>query len=124
MTNIPIKIVRIYFQIKVDNLERSTNFYKDVFGFEITLYQGPELGWAETLLPGGTGLGHSLRLPGQDHSPSWGILTIEVEDLQIARDYLKKKGLDVTEITVTPNVSFFNTKDSEGNSIQVVQIPK
>ncbi|MHA1531673.1 MAG: VOC family protein [Candidatus Heimdallarchaeota archaeon] len=124
MTDIPLKIVRVYYQIKVDDLKRSTDFYKDVFGFEITLYAGPELGWAESTLPGGLGLGHNLRLPGQDHPPSWGILTLEVEDLKIAWDYLKKKGLDVTEITETPNINFFNTKDSEGNSIQIVQVPK
>jgi predicted enzyme related to lactoylglutathione lyase len=124
MTDIPMKIVRMYYQVKSADLERSTNFYKDIFGFEITLYAGPELGWAESSLPGGLGLGHNLRLPGQDNPPSWGILTIEVEDLKIARDYLKKKGLDLTEIIETPNVHFFNTKDSEGNSIQVVQIPK
>ena len=124
MTDIPLKIVRVYYQIKVDDLERSTNFYKDVFGFEVSLYVGPELGWAESTLPGGLGLGHNLRLPGQDHPPSWGILTLEVEDLKIAWDYIKKKGLDVTEITETPNVNFFNTKDSEENSIQIVQVPK
>ncbi|MBK5112256.1 MAG: VOC family protein [Candidatus Heimdallarchaeota archaeon] len=124
MTKIPMKIVRVYYQIKVDDLERSTNFYKDVFGFEITLYVGPELGWAESTLPGGLRLGHNLRLPGQDHPPSWGVLTLEVEDLKIAWDYLKKKGLDVTEIIETPNIKFFNTKDSEGNSIQIVQVPK
>ena len=124
MTKIPLKIVRVYYQIKVDDLERSTNFYKDVFGFEITLYVGPELGWAESTLPGGLGLGHNLRLPGQDYPPSWGVLTLEVEDLKIAWDYLKKKGLDVTEITETPNINFFNTKDSEENSIQIVQVPK
>ncbi len=124
MTEIPLKIVRVYYQIKVDDLKRSTDFYKDVFGFEISLYVGPELGWAESTLPGGLGLGHNLRLPGQDHPPSWGILTLEVEDLKIAWDYLKKKGLEVTEITETPNINFFNTKDSEENSIQIVQIPK
>lgn len=124
MTEIPLKIVRVYYQIKVDDLKRSTDFYKDVFGFEISLYVGPELGWAESTLPGGLGLGHNLRLPGQDHPPSWGILTLEVEDLKIAWDYLKKKGLEVTEITETPNINFFNTKDSEGNSIQIVQMPK
>ncbi|NPE09508.1 MAG: VOC family protein [Asgard group archaeon] len=124
MTDIPLKIVRVYYQIKVDDLKRSTDFYKDVFGFEITLYVGPELGWAESSLPGGLGLGHNLRLPGQDHPPSWGVLTLEVEDLKIAWDYLKKKGLDVTEITETPNINFFNTKDSEENSIQIVQVPK
>ena len=124
MTEIPLKIVRVYYQIKVDDLKRSTDFYKDVFGFEISLYVGPELGWAESTLPGGLGLGHNLRLPGQDHPPSWGILTLEVEDLKIAWDYLKKKGLEVTEITETPNINFINTKDSEGNSIQIVQMPK
>jgi catechol 2,3-dioxygenase-like lactoylglutathione lyase family enzyme len=124
MTEIPLKIVRVYYQIKVDDLKRSTDFYKDVFGFEVSLYVGPELGWAESTLPGGLGLGHNLRLPGQDHPPSWGVLTLEVEDLKIAWDYLKKKGLDVTEITETPNINFFNTKDSEENSIQIVQVPK
>jgi len=124
MNNNPLKIVRVYYQVKVDDLERSTNFYKDIFGFEISLYVGPELGWAESTLPGGLGLGHNLRLPGQDHPPSWCALTLEVENLKFAWDYLKKKGLEVTEIIETPNVNFFNTKDSEGNSLQIVQIPK
>jgi predicted enzyme related to lactoylglutathione lyase len=120
----PIKIERVYYQIKVDDLERSTNFYKDVFGFEISLYVGPELGWAESTLPGGLGLGHNLRQSGQDHPPSWGALTLEVENLNIAWDYLKKKGLNVTEINETSNVNYFNTRDSEGNSIQIVEIPE
>ena len=120
----PIKIIRVYYQIKVDDLERSTNFYKDVFGFEISLYAGPVLGWAESTLPGSIGLGHNLRLPGQDYPPSWGALTLEVENLNFAWDYLKNKGLYVTEIIETSNVNYFNTKDSEGNSIQIVEIPK
>ncbi|NHJ40165.1 MAG: VOC family protein [Asgard group archaeon] len=125
MTENPINIRRVYFQIKVDNLVRAKDFYNEIFNFDVAYFEGVEIGWAEMQLPGEARLGMLLRLPGDKTPKSWGILTVEVEDLEASWNYLKKKGLKITEIKDNPNyVSYYNIEDSEGNSIQIVGDPR
>ena len=120
-----IKIRRIYFQVKVDDLDRAKDFYHNIFDFPIAWYESPAVGWCEIQLPGDARLGLNLRRKEDKHPPSWGILTIEVENLEATREILIEKGVQTTEIFDNPNyVSYFNIKDSEGNSIQIVGDPR
>ena len=125
MSENPIKIRRVYFQIKADDLMRAKDFYNEIFDFPVAYFEGVEIGWAEMQLPGEARLGLLLRFPGDKTPKSWGILTIEVEDLETSWQHLKNKGLKTTEIRDNPNyVSYFNIEDSEGNSIQIVGDPR
>ena len=125
VTKEQIKIRRIYFQVKVDDLDRAKDFYHEILDFPIAWYESPEVGWCEIQLPGDARLGLNLRRKGDKHPKSWGILTVEVENLEATREYFVKKGVETTEIFDNPNyVSYFNIKDSEGNSIQIVGDPR
>lgn len=121
----PMKIRRVYFQIKVSDLGRAKDFYNGVFGFEVAWFMDTDVGWCEMQLPNDARLGLNTREPGQDIIPSWGILTIDVENLEETRDYLDKKGLKPTEIADIPDmVSLFDVFDTEGNKIQIVSVPR
>jgi len=120
--NNPIRISRMYIQLKVENLERAKKFYEEVFNFNIAWYMSPEVGWCEFDLPGGTSrLGLNTIEQGEQISPDSGTFTIEVQNLEETKNYLEDQNIKTSEITDIPNmVSYFNTSDSEGNRIQIV----
>ncbi|MHA1303319.1 MAG: VOC family protein [Candidatus Heimdallarchaeaceae archaeon] len=122
----PIKYKTMYFQLKVKDIERAKKFYEDIFGFEVSWYQSPDVGWCEFYLPGGSPrLGLNVVAEGEEIAPSSGILTISVENIESTKTYLENKGIETTEIIDIPNlVSYFNMKDSEGNAIQIVADPR
>ena len=121
----PIKIEKMYFQLKVKDIERAKKFYEDIFDFKVEWYQDPEVGWCEFNLPGGNPrLGLNTTEEGE-FGPDSGTLTIQVENLEETKEFLKKKGIKTTEIRDIPNmVSYFDTTDSEGNRIQIVANPR
>jgi len=115
----PIPYSTVYFQLRVDDLERAKKFYEEVFGLEVVFYVSPEVGWCELQLPGG-----SPRL-GLNAGGEGGVLTFEVTDLEVTKAYLEGKGLETTEVSDVPDmVSYFNTADSEGNRLQIVSEPR
>ncbi len=122
----PIRISRMYIQLKVENLERAKKFYEEVFNFNIAWYMSPEVGWCEFDLPGGTPrLGLNTIEQGEQISPDSGTFTIEVQNLEETKNYLEDQDIKTSEITDIPNmVSYFNTSDSEGNRIQIVSEPR
>ena len=125
MTGNPMKIRRLYFQFKVDDLIRAKDFYNKFFDFETAFFQGVEIGWAEIQLPSDVRLGLNLRLENEQKKDSMGVLTFEVENLEESREYFYKQGLKPTEIYDNPNnISYFNLKDSEENRIQIVGVPR
>lgn len=125
MTNNLPKIIRTYFQVKVDDLLRAKEFYQETFGFDVAYFEGANIGWAEMQLPGEARLGLNLRRPDENKPKSWGILTVEVENIEASWEYFKQKGTTPTEIYDNPNnISFFNIKDSEGNDVQIVSEPR
>ncbi|NHJ05741.1 MAG: VOC family protein [Candidatus Heimdallarchaeota archaeon] len=125
MTDNPMKIRRVYFQFKVDDLIRAKDFYNKIFDFDIAFFQGVEIGWAEIQLPSEVRLGLNLRLPKEEKKDSLGVLTFEVENLEESREYFVKQGLEPTEIYDNPNnISYFNLKDTEENRIQIVGDPR
>ncbi|NHJ24585.1 MAG: hypothetical protein EAX89_08420 [Candidatus Lokiarchaeota archaeon] len=122
----PIRISRMYIQLKVENLERAKKFYEEVFNFNIAWYMSPEVGWCEFDLPGGTPrLGLNTIEQGEQISPDSSTFTIEVQNLEETKNYLEDQDIKTSEITDIPNmVSYFNTSDSEGNRIQIVSEPR
>jgi len=122
----PIQFERMYFQLKVNDLERAKKFYEEIFGFEVSWYMSPDIGWCELDLPGGISrLGLNTTEEGEDLLPESGIFTIEVKNLEESKTYLEKKGVETSEITDIPGmVSYFNITDSEGNRVQIVSSPR
>ena len=115
----PITYRTVYFQLTVEDFERAKRFYEDIFGLKVLWDMSPEAGWCELELPGG-----GSRL-GLNAGGSGGVLTFEVEDLEATKSYLEGRGLETAEISDVPDmVSYFNTKDSEGNKIQIVSEPR
>lgn len=121
----PIKIDKMYFQLKVVDIERAKKFYEEIFGFKIEWYEDPEVGWCEFNLPGGDPrLGLNLIEEG-DIAPDSGVFTIQVLNLEETKEYLEEKGIKTTDIVDIPNmVSFFDMTDSEGNRVQIVANPR
>jgi predicted enzyme related to lactoylglutathione lyase len=122
----PLKFKSIYFQLRAKDLERAKKFYEDVFNLEVTWYMSPEAGWCELRLPGtGSRIGLNALGEGEVVDPNWGKLTMEVEDLEGAKEYLEGKGVETTEIVDVPGmVSYFGLVDSEGNQLQMVSDPR
>jgi len=123
---LPFSIEKMYFQLKVKNLERAKKFYEDVFNFNVAWYESPEIGWCEFDLPGGNPkLGFNTVKEGESIAEDSGTLTIQVKNIDTAKKYLEEKGVNISEIVDIPNmVSFFNMKDTEGNRIQIVSEPR
>lgn len=121
----PYKKGSVYFQYQVKDYERAKKFYSETMGFEMTWDGGAEVGWGEFDLPAqGAKLGINLITEGE-HRQGSGTLTLEVEDLEVCKKYLKSKGVKTGEIADIPDmVSYFNMRDSEGNAIQVVSDPR
>lgn len=115
----PIPYRTVYFQLSVEDLERAKRFYEEVFGLDVTWYMSPEAGWCELQLPGG-----ASKL-GLNAGGKGGTLTFDVEDLEATKAYLEGKGLETEEIVDVPDmVSYFNTRDTEGNLLQIVSEPR
>jgi predicted enzyme related to lactoylglutathione lyase len=122
----PMRVRSIYFQLRAKDLERAKKFYEDVFNLEVTWYMSPEVGWCELRLPGtGAKIGLNALGEGEVADPTWGKLTLEVEDLEGAKTYLEGKGVETTGIVDNPGmVSYFGFVDSEGNQLQIVSDPR
>jgi hypothetical protein len=96
-------------------------------GFELKCDGGIQVGWAEFELPApGARLGINLIREGvAAFRMGSGTLSMEVEELDSCLAYLKKKGIETSEIIDVPNmISYFNIKDTEGNPIQFVTEPR
>ena len=116
----PILYRTVYFQLKVNDLDRAKHFYEEIFGLDVTWYLSPEVGWSELQLPGG-----APRLGLNSGSDSGGVLTFEVEDLEGSKRYFESKNVETTDIVDVPDmVSYFNLSDTEGNRLQVVSDPR
>lgn len=122
----PIIFERMYFQLKVADIERAKKFYEEIFNFDLSWYMSPEAGWCEFDLPGGTPrLGLNTIAEGDKVIPDSGTFTIEVQNIGPTKKYLEEKGIVTSEIIDIPNmVSYFNMTDSEGNRIQIVSEPR
>jgi len=123
---LPFSIKKMYFQLKVKDLERAKKFYEDVFNFNIAWYESPDIGWCEFDLPGGNPkLGLNTFGESENFAEDSRTLTIEVKNIENAKKYLEDKGISTSEIVDLPNmVSFFNMNDTEGNRIQIVSEPR
>ena len=113
----------VHFEIHVDDLERASKFYRDIFGWEFQKWDGPEEYWliktGETGTPGIDG-GMMKR-----RDPSGSIYnTMEVDNVDT---YIKKVTDHGGEIVVpkmaVPGVGWMAYfKDTEGNVHGMMQM--
>jgi predicted enzyme related to lactoylglutathione lyase len=122
----PVAIRNIYFQLKVTNLERAKRFYENVFNFEVSWYEGTNGGWCEFFLPGRIArLGLNPVEKDHQYLPNSGVLTFDVPALETTKKYLESKNIETSDIIDVPNlVSYFQMKDSEGNTLQIISEPR
>ena len=116
-------------EITVSNLDRSIQFYTNVFGFKIKERlkpSAPEIEEIAVLTLGDTML-ELLKMKNFVPSPPGGYvgfrsMAIEVDDMDRAIEYLKKKGVEVSKGPVTlPTSKRAEIKDIDGLTVELRQ---
>ncbi len=109
--------------IVVKDLEAAVKFYTEVVGFDL-LNKSPEYGWAELSGPKGASLGIAEESSEMEmKAGSNAVMSITVEDLDVACDFYRKKGAKlIGEIVEIPgHVRMQTFLDFDGNMMQIVQ---
>jgi catechol 2,3-dioxygenase-like lactoylglutathione lyase family enzyme len=89
--------VHAYFILRVTDMSKALEFFKDVFGFT-EVFRLPD--WAELSLPSNYArLGLSLAEEGTERQGS-GQLMLCVNDLNATRDYLISKGVETKDVEI------------------------
>jgi uncharacterized protein len=112
----------VHFEIGVDDPERAVNFYREVFGWEIEKWEGPQEYWLCTTGPddqmGINGAIMHRADPSQKVVNTIGVESIQ-ETLRIVVDRRGKVMMDITDI---PKIGkFAYCLDTEGNPFGVLQ---
>ncbi len=116
---------RIYFEMKVQDLDRAKKFYHDVFGFEVFYDAGEKVGWCSMCLPvPGTQL--ALQRVGENNQQKQSAsLVFSVVDLEAMELYLKSRGVKTKPIADLPDiVSLLVIEDPDGNEICFASPPR
>lgn len=111
--------------IVVADLEKAVDYYSNVLGFELAELH-PHFGWAE-LCNGKDGARLGLAQANDMMSEKAGsnaIITVSVDDIEVAKDELSKKGVTfIGEVMEVPgHVKMQMISDSDGNKLQLVQL--
>ena len=112
----------IHFELAADDPERATEFYQNVFGWQIQKWDGPQDYWlATTGAPGTPGIDGAImrRDPGMPAV----VNTIDVESLDNMIATVTANGGTVVAPKMTiPHVGYFAyCKDTEGNTFGMMQ---
>ncbi len=107
-------ITRIVLYVK--NVERVAEFYQRVF--ELKPAGAPEKGWIE-LSAGGCNIALHQAAKTASFRRAAAKIAFGVKDVQRAKTILESRGLKLGPIHVTPNSSFCNGKDPEGNLLSI-----
>jgi predicted enzyme related to lactoylglutathione lyase len=107
-------ITRIILYVK--NVEKAAAFYQRVF--ELKIVGTPEKGWIE-LGAGGCNLALHQAAKTADFRRAAAKISFGVKDVAATKALLESRGLKLGPIHVTPNSTFCNGKDSEGNLLSI-----
>lgn len=111
----------IHFEIPVDNPERAIKFYEDVFGWEITKWEGPFDYWLiKTGEEGEPGINGALMTKGMGDIVK---NTIGVESFdEFAKKIQKNGGTMITEKMSVPGIGVMGAfEDTEGNISTIIE---
>jgi uncharacterized protein len=112
----------VHFEINVDNVQRSVQFYSGVFGWKIEKWEGPMDYWlVSTGKPEEPGIDGAIqpRQSPQDHT----VNTIEVESIDTALEKIVAQGGSIlTPKSEIPGIgSFAQCIDPDGNVFGLMQ---
>ncbi len=107
-------ITRIVLYVK--NVEKVAGFYQRIFDLKVV--GAPEKGWIE-LGAGGCNLALHQAAKTADHRRAAAKIVFGVKDVAKAKALLEGRGLKLGPIHVTPNSTFCNGKDPEGNLLSI-----
>ena len=117
--------------VRVKDLDKSIEFYQDVFGYEETKrldYPEAEFTLVYMALPGED---YELELTYNydqeepyDLGNGYGHIAIGVDDLKDMHDTLSEKSYDVTDLTELSDgaANYFFVKDPDGYKIEIIQL--
>ncbi len=111
----------VHFEISARNPERAANFYREVFAWEITKWNGPSEYWIVRTGKGSPGIdGGLLRREAWNRGT---VNTIDVPSLEDALDRIAIAGGRMTDPPVAiPGVGWLAyCEDPEGNRFGVIQ---
>ena len=115
----------IHFELQADDPERAAGFYRDVFGWKIEKWDGPEDYWllmiGEKDQPGIDG-GMSRRSDTQQFPSTTN--TLDVPDVDEFSEKIKKHGGEIVMPRMAvPKVGWMvYCKDTEGNIFGIIQL--
>jgi uncharacterized protein len=120
----------VHFELPADNVERAKNFYKQVFGWEISQYPGIEYHMVNT-----TAIDEKTRMPKEVGAINGGlakrnndtnkntVITIDVTDIEVALKNIEKLGGKTVQkkqpVADMGFTAYF--KDTEGNIVGLWQ---
>jgi len=111
----------VHFEISAQDPERVTTFYREVFGWEINKWDGPQDYWLIETGKSQPGIDGAIM---RKMDPSAGVInTIGVAELDDSLERVTGSGGSVlSEIMTIPNVGrFAYCKDPEGNMFGLMQ---
>lgn len=118
----------IHFEIQADNIERAKSFYEKVFGWKIEQMTSPNNGgiayWGLTTGPdGSSGINGGMYVRPPDHKITTFDCTIQVDDLDVAIDAVKKHGGKIrkNKQEIAGVGWFAGVADTEGNIFGMMQ---
>ncbi len=111
----------VHFEIGVKNPERAVEFYKEVFGWDIHKWDGPQPYWLTSTGKEGPGI-HGAIMFSMSGQPET-VISIDVPSVD---DFLQKVtaagGKAVTEKMPIPGVGYFAyCQDNEGHRFGIIQ---
>ncbi len=115
----------IHFEIPATDPEKVGNFYKEVFDWEISQYEGVSDYWLVMAGPKEEKYGISGAIYKRGANDKT-INTISVEDVKEAMKKVKKAGGEILgEVMNIPNVGLIvQAKDIEGTQFGMLQVPE
>jgi predicted enzyme related to lactoylglutathione lyase len=116
---------RVYIIYLAADLDRAKNFYQDIFRFDFSSYES-KYGekWLTCSLPVNGARFALIQAPDDIFQPvSSGGLILTVKNIEETKIYLENKAVDCSDIIESSDDEYiFRIKDSEGNSINIMQI--
>lgn len=111
----------IHFEIPMDDPARATNFYSEMFGWEINKWGGPTDYWTAKTGEGETGINGALLPRG---GPTKTVVnTVGVENLDAALEKLLACGgtIEMPKINIAGVGDFAYCRDTEGNVFGMIE---
>jgi uncharacterized protein len=110
----------IHFEFPVDDAERAISFYRDVFGWQINKWEGPEDYWLVMTGSGQPGIDGAFMRRGEGFQHTVNTIGVESRDDAVAK--IEAAGGKILMKMTVPGVGYMAyALDTEGNSFGIMQ---